>query len=108
MKSLNKHLEGMSTFQRGMFVAGDAMLGAAVLVMLGVWGGGYLDDKLHTGPWCSLGLSVLGGVLGLWRMVKKATALDTPGVPAGAKPIPFDDDEEDGGGNYEKTDKPDT
>ncbi|MCC6976839.1 MAG: AtpZ/AtpI family protein [Candidatus Melainabacteria bacterium] len=100
----------MSTFQRGMFVAGDAVIGAAVLVMLGVWGGGYLDEKLHTAPWGSLGLSILGGVLGLWRMIKKATALDTPGVPSGAKPIPFDTDDKDDDGfaEYEKTDKQDS
>ncbi len=82
---------GPSNFQRAMFVVSDAVLGAAVLVMLGVWGGGFLDDKLHTSPWCSLGLSVLGGGLGLWRMVKKATSLDTPGTPPGAKPIDLDE-----------------
>lgn len=109
MKGLNKQLAGMSTFQRGMFVAGDAMLGAAVLVVLGVWAGNFLDEKLHSAPWCSLGLSILGGVLGIWRMIKKATSLDTPGIPAGAKPIPYeDDDQDDGGGNYEKSHKQDS
>ncbi len=78
-----------------MFVVSDAVLGAGVLIMLGMWCGGFADDKLHTAPWGSLGLSILGGGLGLWRMVKKASSLDTPGTPAGAKPIPYKDDDDD-------------
>ncbi len=89
MKDTDKAPSGPSGFQRAMFVVSDAVLGAAVLVLLGMWAGGFADDKLHTAPWGSIGLSILGGGLGLWRMVKKATALDTPGTPAGAKPIPF-------------------
>jgi len=108
MKSANKQSD-MSGFQRNMFVVSDLVLGAAVLIMLGVWGGGFLDEKLHTAPWGSLGLSILGGGLGLWRMIKKASSLDTPGIPRGAKPIPYEDDKDDrDDGKYEKTDKQDS
>jgi F0F1-type ATP synthase assembly protein I len=93
MKDVEKSATGTSGFQRAMFVVSDAVLGAAVLIMLGMWTGGFADDKLHTAPWGSLGLSILGGGLGLWRMVKKASSLDTPGTPPGAKPIPYKDDD---------------
>lgn len=66
----------MRDLKRSMLVVGDAVLGAAVLVLLGVWGGGFLDQKLNTGPWCSIGLSMLGAGLGLARMVMKAMELD--------------------------------
>lgn len=93
MKDAEKSVAGTSGFQRAMFVVSDAVLGAAVLIMLGMWAGGFADDKLHTAPWGSLGLSILGGGLGLWRMVKKASSLDTPGIPAGTKPIPYKEDD---------------
>ncbi|MBA3993553.1 MAG: hypothetical protein C0469_08505 [Cyanobacteria bacterium DS2.3.42] len=95
MKNAEKPTFGTSGFQRAMFVVSDAVLGAAVLIMVGMWAGGFADDKLHTAPWGSLGLSVLGGGLGLWRMVKKASSLDTPGTPEGAKPIAYKDDDDD-------------
>lgn len=94
MKDTDKASSGASGFQRNMFVVSDLVLGAAVLVLLGMWAGNFADDKLHTAPWGSIGLSLLGAGLGLWRMVKKATSLDTPGTPAGAKPIPFKNDYE--------------
>ncbi|MCC7530194.1 MAG: AtpZ/AtpI family protein [Candidatus Melainabacteria bacterium] len=95
MKNAEKPALGTSGFQRAMFVVSDAVLGAAVLIMLGMWAGGFADDNLHTAPWCSLGLSILGGALGLWRMVKKASSLDTPGTPEGAKPITYKDYEDE-------------
>lgn len=61
-----------------MFVM-DGVLGAAVLVVMGVAGGNWLDEKLHTAPWWSVGLSVVGGGLGLWRLCVKALALDDAG-----------------------------
>lgn len=66
----------MRDLKRSMLIVGDAVLGAAVLVLLGVWGGGFLDQKLNTAPWCSIGLSMLGAGLGLARMVMKAMELD--------------------------------
>ncbi|MBX9948164.1 MAG: AtpZ/AtpI family protein [Candidatus Obscuribacterales bacterium] len=109
MKDTDKASSGPSGFQRAMFVVSDAVLGAAVLILLGMWAGGFVDDKLHTGPWGSLGLSLLGGGLGLWRMVKKATSLDTPGTPQGAKPIPFKNEyENDYDAQDEKSNKSDS
>jgi F0F1-type ATP synthase assembly protein I len=61
-----------------LFVA-DGVLGAAALVVLGVFAGNWLDAKLHTAPWWSVGLSMLGGGLGLWRLCVKALALDDGG-----------------------------
>lgn len=98
MKEVDKVVSEPKSFQRAMFVVSDAVLGSAVLIVLGVWAGNFADDKLHTAPWGSICLSILGGGLGLWRMVKKATALDTPGTPPGAKPIPYKDDD------FDKTD----
>lgn len=76
-------------------VVADSVIGAAVLVFLGVLGGNFVDDKFHTAPWGSIGLSLLGGTLGLWRMVKKAMAIDTK-PPSGKlpPPIPFPDDDD--------------
>ncbi len=100
---------GLSGFQRTMFVVSDAVLGAAVLVVVGMWVGGFADAKLHTAPWGSIGLSLLGGGLGLWRMVKKASSLDTPGTPPGAKPIPYNDDQgDDDDGEDEKDNNSDS
>ena len=63
--------------RRSLFAVSEAILAAAVLVMIGVWSGNWLDDKLKTGPWLSISLSLLGAGLGLWRMVAKAMAIDT-------------------------------
>jgi F0F1-type ATP synthase assembly protein I len=75
--------------RRAFFVVSDAVLGAAVLVWVGVYGGAWLDTKLHTAPWLSVGLSMLGGGLGLTRMVAKAFALETrAGRVKSSKPTP--------------------
>ena len=66
-----------SELKRSLMMVGDVVLGAAVLVYLGVLGGNWLDEKLHSQPWCSIGLSLLGACLGLARMVWKATRLET-------------------------------
>lgn len=58
-----------------MFVV-DGVMGAAILVVIGVFAGNWLDAKLHTAPWLSVGLSMAGGGLGLWRLCVKALALD--------------------------------
>lgn len=57
----------------------DGVLGAAILVVVGVFAGNWLDERLHTAPWMSVGLAMLGGGLGLWRLCIKALALDTSG-----------------------------
>jgi F0F1-type ATP synthase assembly protein I len=63
--------------QQAMLVVSDGVLGAGALIMLGVWGGNMLDDRFHTAPWISLGLSLFLGGLGLARLVSKANQLDT-------------------------------
>ncbi len=66
--------------RRALFTVSDAVLGAAVLLVIGVYGGDWLDKQLHTTPWLSVGLSILGGGLGLARMVIKANSLDTKSI----------------------------
>lgn len=55
----------------------DGILGAGVLIILGVGAGNWLDEKVHSAPWFSLALSLLGGGLGLARLVSKANSLDS-------------------------------
>jgi F0F1-type ATP synthase assembly protein I len=55
----------------------DGILGAGVLIILGVGAGNWLDEKVHCAPWFSLALSLLGGGLGLARLVSKANSLDS-------------------------------
>lgn len=70
--------------KEALFTVSDAVLGAAVLLAIGVYGGGWLDKQLHTAPWFSMGLALLGGGVGLARMVMKAQALgkSDPGMPS--------------------------
>ena len=44
--------------------------------MLGVYAGQFLDQKLHTAPWFATILPMLGGGIGLARLVIKAINLD--------------------------------
>ncbi len=63
--------------RKALFTVSDAVLGAAVLLAMGVYGGAYLDKIFHCAPVLSVGLALLGAGLGLARMVMKANALDT-------------------------------
>jgi len=63
--------------QKALLVVSDGVLGAGVLIMVGVWGGNMLDDRFHTAPWISLVLSLGLGGLGLARLVSKANQLDS-------------------------------
>jgi F0F1-type ATP synthase assembly protein I len=56
--------------------AGDAAVSLTVLILLGVYGGKWLDDHFHTAPWWTLGLSVTGMCLGLWRIIAKTLKMD--------------------------------
>lgn len=51
--------------------AGDAAVSLTVLILLGIWGGQWMDERLHTSPWGALSLAVLGLCLGLWRVIHK-------------------------------------
>ncbi|MBY0548135.1 MAG: AtpZ/AtpI family protein [Candidatus Obscuribacterales bacterium] len=61
--------------KRAMMAVTDGVIGAAVLLAAGVYGGNWLDNQFHSAPWCSVGLAMLGGALGLGRMVYKATKI---------------------------------
>jgi len=79
-----------------MMVVGDGVLGAAVLVIIGVYAGNWLDDRFHTAPAISFVLSILGGGAGLARLVSKANSLDSgPASKSNLKPLPKDDSGDD-------------
>ena len=61
-----------SDLKQAMFQVSDGIIGAAVLIVIGVMAGNWLDAQLHTSPWLLIILSVLGGGLGLGRLVRKA------------------------------------
>ncbi|HEY9792632.1 MAG TPA: AtpZ/AtpI family protein [Candidatus Obscuribacterales bacterium] len=84
-------------FKQSMVQASDAVIGAALLVGLGVWIGTMLDSKLHSAPWFTITLSLIGAGLGLWRMIRK-------GIQMG-KDAHDIDPLAPGSGSYE-TDKP--
>ncbi len=71
--------------KRAMMTVTDGVIGAAVLLAAGVYGGNWLDNQFHSAPWCSVGLAMLGGALGLGRMVYKATKI---GASVTDQPIP--------------------
>jgi F0F1-type ATP synthase assembly protein I len=52
--------------------AGESVFATGILAGLGVWGGIALDARLHSSPWLTVILSILGVGLGLARMVMKA------------------------------------
>lgn len=70
--------------KQALFAVSEAVLGAGVLIALGAYGGNWLDEKLHSGPWLSIGLSITGAGLGLARLVIKAQQINTePGKQIG-------------------------
>src|SRR5579883_2928279 len=75
-----------SNLKQALFTVSDAVLGAAILLALGVFCGTWLDRQLHTAPWLSTGLALLGGGIGLARMVIKANSLQSIPSPKSAKP----------------------
>lgn len=58
--------------------AGESVLAIGVLSGFGAWGGFQLDQKLHSSPWCAVGLALLGLTLGLARMVRQALKAEKP------------------------------
>ena len=64
-----------SELKKALFQVSDGILGAAILICLGVWVGGVLDKQFHSAPWGSIVTSLLGGALGLIRLIRKAMAI---------------------------------
>ncbi len=64
------------SINKAMITVADGVLGAAVLVTIGVFAGHYLDQKLMITPWLSILLPLVGGGLGLSRLVIKAISLE--------------------------------
>jgi F0F1-type ATP synthase assembly protein I len=56
--------------------AGEFVLAMAILAALGVWVGTKIDESLHTSPWFTISLALVGVCLGLARMVLKAIATE--------------------------------
>jgi F0F1-type ATP synthase assembly protein I len=69
-----------SNLKQALFVVSDAVIGAAILLAIGVYAGSWLDKQFHTAPWFSTGLALFGGGFGLARMVMKANSLQS--IPA--------------------------
>lgn len=63
--------------KQAMFQVSDGVIGAAVLIVIGLFVGQWLDKQFHTGPLCMVVLSLIGGGLGLARLVKKAMQIGT-------------------------------
>ncbi len=70
-----KEKEPIST-NKAMITVADGVLGAGVLVALGVCLGHFLDQKLGSTPWLTILCSLIGGGAGLARLVMKAIKLD--------------------------------
>lgn len=61
-----------TNLKQAMFTVSDGVIGAAVLVAVGIFGGQWLDSHFHTAPMLTIVLSIIGGGLGLTRLVMKA------------------------------------
>lgn len=72
---MDKKEEPLST-NKAMLVVADGVIGAGVLLVLGVWLGQFLDHKFLTTPWLTIILCFLGGGAGLARLIIKAIALN--------------------------------
>ena len=71
----NNQLGKATSIGQTMIAVGDGILGAALLIVLGMYLGNFIDGKLMTTPWFAIVLSLTGGGLGLYRFVQKALSL---------------------------------
>jgi len=70
-----KDKETLST-NKAMITVADGVIGAGILLVLGVWLGHFLDQKFSTTPWLTIILCFLGGGVGLTRLIVKAINLN--------------------------------
>lgn len=70
-----KDTESTST-NKAMFTVADGVIGAGVLLVLGICLGHVLDQKFSTTPWLTIILCFAGGAAGLARLVIKAINLN--------------------------------
>ncbi len=70
-----KKEESIST-NKAMLAVADGVIGAGVLLVLGICLGHYLDQRLASTPWLTIILCFVGGGAGLARLVLKAIALN--------------------------------
>lgn len=61
--------------QKALLTAADSVVGSAIFIILGIIGGNYLDQLWHTTPLLAIILALVGGALGLIRLVIKANKL---------------------------------
>jgi F0F1-type ATP synthase assembly protein I len=61
-----------ANLKSAMFAVSDGVIGAAILVFLGVLLGNWLDTQFHSAPLWVIVCSLTGGGLGLARLVQKA------------------------------------
>ena len=65
----------MQPYWKGYGTYGSVGLELAISVLLGLFGGRWLDGKLGTDPWLTwigLGLGVVTGYRAVWRALKQA------------------------------------
>ena len=72
---MNKKDDSM-TSKQAMFIVADGVVGAGVLLVLGILLGHYLDQKLSSSPWLTVILCFVGAGAGLARLVVKAIKLN--------------------------------
>jgi F0F1-type ATP synthase assembly protein I len=72
--------EDNTDLKQAMFQVSDGVIGAAILIVIGLLGGQWLDKQFHTSPTLMIVLSMIGGGVGLVRLVKKAMLIgaDSP------------------------------
>ncbi len=70
-----KKEESIST-NKAMLTVADGVIGAGILLVMGIWLGHYLDQKFASTPWLTIILCFVGGGTGLARLVIKAINLN--------------------------------
>lgn len=64
-----------TNLKNALITVSDGVIGAGILVFVGVLLGNWADDKLHSAPLCVIIFALVGGGLGLARLVMKAVKI---------------------------------